>query len=129
MSRIQDILEKAERDGSVFRMRSPESAASAAAFADTATAVMPPPRIVPPMPDQPAPVRSFVSPAPLAAVSSAPAMETPVEEPLPRFGFHFLVERAVGLQETHQRHASSFSCAFACAAMRWQASASSSCVV
>jgi len=52
-----------------------------------------------------------------------------VEQALPGFRFHFLVESSVGLEEAHQGHASSFSCAFACAAIRWQASASSFCVV
>src|SRR6476646_4163184 len=52
-----------------------------------------------------------------------------VEQPLPRRRVHFLVEGPVSLEETHEGHASSFSCATACAAIRLHASISSCCVV
>src|SRR6185437_11782580 len=52
-----------------------------------------------------------------------------IEQPLPGGCFHFLVESPVGFEKTHKSHASSFSCATACAAMRLQASVSSCWVV
>src|SRR4051794_19358026 len=52
-----------------------------------------------------------------------------IEQPLSRRPVHFLVERPVGLEKSHDGHASSFSCATAWAAIRLQASTSSVCVV
>ena len=48
-----------------------------------------------------------------------------VEEPLPRFRFHFLVQRSVCTKKPHLGHAWSLSCCSAALANRWHASASS----
>ena len=52
-----------------------------------------------------------------------------VEQPLPGFRFHFLVETAVSPEKPHQGHASSFSWRMAWAAMRLQAPTNSCWVV
>lgn len=80
MNRIQSILDKAERDGSVRRLRIPEAAATATAFDDAPVSLAPPPaRVVPvpvevPMPAAPPPMAS----APLPAWSPLPTIEAPV---------------------------------------------------
>src|SRR5215218_8127483 len=52
-----------------------------------------------------------------------------IEEPLPWFRFHFLVQAPVRPEKTHQCHATRCSCARAAAAILLHASTSCSCVV